>query len=109
VGEDGKGYMSVTTERVTLSPGPTTLFTASGTSLVIHAGPDNQTTNPFGNSGARVACGVIKKKYVFLLSSQDVNLASGRDKRRPQDHELGTVCLHEVAGIAGHVSEHPIY
>lgn len=61
VGADGKGYMSTTTNLVTLSPGPTTLFTTNGTALVIHAGPDDQMTNPAGNSGARVACAVIKK------------------------------------------------
>jgi superoxide dismutase, Cu-Zn family len=62
VGKDGTGHMSVTTDRVTLSPGPNTLFTANGTSLVIHADPDDQMTNPAGNSGARIVCGVIEKK-----------------------------------------------
>ena len=62
VGEDGTGHMNVTTDLVTLSPGPTTLFTANGTSLVIHSGPDDQMTNPAGNSGARIICGVIEKK-----------------------------------------------
>lgn len=61
VGADGKGYMSTTTNLVTLSPGPTTLFATNGTALVIHEGPDDQMTNPAGNSGARVACAVIKK------------------------------------------------
>jgi len=37
VGKDGMGHMNITTTLVTLSPGPTTLFTANGTSLVIHA------------------------------------------------------------------------
>ena len=62
VGADGKGNMNVTTKLVTLSPGPTTLFTANSTSLVIHAGPDDLITDPAGNSGARIACGVIEKK-----------------------------------------------
>lgn len=62
VGADGKGNMSTTTSLVTLSPGPTTLFTANGTALVIHSGPDDQMTNPAGNSGARIACGVIEKR-----------------------------------------------
>jgi Cu-Zn family superoxide dismutase len=61
VGKDGKGQMSVTTDRVTLSPGPTTLFTSNGTSLVIHAGTDDQMSDPSGNSGGRIACGVIGK------------------------------------------------
>jgi len=61
VGADGKGYMNVTTKLVTISPGPTTLFTANGTSMVIHAGTDDLITDPAGNSGARIACGVIEK------------------------------------------------
>ena len=62
VSEDGMGHMNIATTLVTLSPGPTTLFTANGTSLVIHANPDDEITNPAGNSGLRVICGVIEKK-----------------------------------------------
>ncbi|AKB78650.1 Superoxide dismutase [Cu-Zn] precursor [Methanosarcina horonobensis HB-1 = JCM 15518] len=61
VGYDGTGYMDVVTNFATLSPGQTTLFPDNGTALVIHADPDNQMTNPAGNSGDRVACGVIEK------------------------------------------------
>jgi Cu-Zn family superoxide dismutase len=62
VGADGKGHLSTSTKLVTLSPGKTTLFTSNGTALVIHAGTDDQMTSPAGNSGGRVACGVIEKK-----------------------------------------------
>lgn len=58
----GGGSMDTTTDRVTLSPGPTCLFNGNGTSLVIHAGPDDQMSDPAGNSGDRIACGVIKTK-----------------------------------------------
>ncbi len=61
MGYDGTGYMDVVTNFATLSPGQTTLFPDNGTALVIHADPDNQMTNPAGNSGDRVACGVIEK------------------------------------------------
>ena len=37
------------------------LFDADGTAVVVHAGPDDYKTDPSGNSGARVACGVLKK------------------------------------------------
>ena len=37
------------------------LFDADGTALVIHAAPDDYKTDPTGNSGARIACGVIKR------------------------------------------------
>lgn len=39
--------------------GPDGLFDADGVSLVIHAAPDDYRTDPSGNSGARIACGVL--------------------------------------------------
>ena len=32
----------------------------AGRALVVHAAPDDYTSQPAGNAGARVACGVIK-------------------------------------------------
>ena len=37
------------------------LFDADGTALVAHAGPDDYRTDPSGNSGARIACGVLQQ------------------------------------------------
>ncbi|MFZ3339421.1 MAG: superoxide dismutase family protein [Terriglobales bacterium] len=37
------------------------LFSHGGTSIVIHAKADDQKTDPSGNSGDRIACGVITK------------------------------------------------
>jgi superoxide dismutase, Cu-Zn family len=37
------------------------LFPPTGTSLVIHANPDDAKTDPAGNAGARIACGVITR------------------------------------------------
>jgi Cu-Zn family superoxide dismutase len=62
VGKDVIGHLNITTNLVTLSPGPTALFTAKVISLVIHVNPDNETTNPSGNSGERIICGFIKEK-----------------------------------------------
>jgi Cu-Zn family superoxide dismutase len=36
------------------------IFDADGTAVVVHAGPDDYKTDPSGDSGARVACGVLK-------------------------------------------------
>jgi Cu-Zn family superoxide dismutase len=46
---------------VTWADGPHSIFSNGGTSIVIHASPDDQKTDPAGNSGARIACGVITK------------------------------------------------
>jgi Cu-Zn family superoxide dismutase len=37
-----------------------TLLGASGAAIVVHAGPDDYKTDPSGNSGKRIACGVFK-------------------------------------------------
>jgi Cu-Zn family superoxide dismutase len=62
IGADGKGRMETTTSFITLRAGPTSVFDANGSALVIHAAPDDFRTDPTGNSGARIACGVISKK-----------------------------------------------
>jgi Cu-Zn family superoxide dismutase len=35
------------------------IFDEDGTAVVIHAGPDDYRTDPAGNAGPRVACGVL--------------------------------------------------
>ncbi len=37
------------------------LFDADGSAIVVHAGPDDNITDPSGNSGGRIACGVFRK------------------------------------------------
>jgi Cu-Zn family superoxide dismutase len=61
VGPDGKATTSLLDTNVTLSDGPNSLFPAGGASIVIHATQDDYKTDPTGNSGARIACGVIQK------------------------------------------------
>jgi superoxide dismutase, Cu-Zn family len=38
------------------------VFAGGGTALVIHAKADDMKSDPAGNAGDRIACGVIKKK-----------------------------------------------
>ena len=47
--------------RVTLRDGPVSLFDADGSALVIHAAEDDQRTDPAGNVGPRLVCGVVRR------------------------------------------------
>jgi Cu-Zn family superoxide dismutase len=60
IAADGTTNQSVDDVRVTLEPGkPNSLFANGGTALVIHAKADDMMSDPAGNAGDRVACGVI--------------------------------------------------
>jgi Cu-Zn family superoxide dismutase len=60
VAADGTTSQTVADERVTLEPGkPNSLFANGGTALVIHAKADDMMSDPAGNAGDRVACGII--------------------------------------------------
>ncbi|MDQ3694402.1 MAG: superoxide dismutase family protein, partial [Chloroflexota bacterium] len=48
-----------TTDRFIVSAGPNSLRDIDGSALLIHAQADDLTTDPAGNSGGRIACGVI--------------------------------------------------
>jgi Cu-Zn family superoxide dismutase len=59
VAADGTATISYAVPDVTFSDA--SLFHAGGTALVIHAAADDYKTDPSGNAGARIACGVIQK------------------------------------------------
>jgi Cu-Zn family superoxide dismutase len=61
VAADGTANVSVLAAHVTLAEGRNSLFRKGGTALVIHTNGDDYMTDPSGNSGARIACGVIEK------------------------------------------------
>lgn len=58
-GADGKARFEALMDGMTLHNGPASLM---GRGVIVHAHPDDFTTQPSGNSGARVACGVIKAR-----------------------------------------------
>ncbi len=57
----GTAHHEVANYRVTLGAGASSLFGPNGTALVVHAMPDDNVTDPAGNAGARVVCGVITR------------------------------------------------
>lgn len=61
VGAEGTSTILVTAKLVTLREGKNSLFQPGGTCLVIHATADDYKTDPAGNAGARIACGIIVK------------------------------------------------
>jgi superoxide dismutase, Cu-Zn family len=60
-GPDGRAKFSVVDAMVSLGEGPNSLFRTGGTSLIVDENADDYKTDPDGNSGARVVCGVIEK------------------------------------------------
>ncbi len=58
---NGTAIVTLTDPRVNLGTDSYSLFTNGGTALVIHAKADDMKTDPSGNSGDRIACGVITK------------------------------------------------
>lgn len=58
---DGNGAGTITAEiKATRAEAEAALFDADGTAIVIHAAADDYRTDPSGNSGARIACGVLE-------------------------------------------------
>jgi Cu-Zn family superoxide dismutase len=60
VGANGRAKVKLEDSEVTLKDGPHSLL-ISGAAIVVHAKADDYKTDPSGNSGDRVACGVITK------------------------------------------------
>lgn len=58
---NGTATATLTDSRVNLGTDSHSLFTNGGTSLVVHAKADDMKTDPSGNSGDRIACGVIAR------------------------------------------------
>ncbi|MGH9492423.1 MAG: superoxide dismutase family protein [Terriglobales bacterium] len=60
--KNGRAKGKVENARVTLAEGAAnSVFSGGGTALVVHAKADDMKTDPSGNAGDRIACGVITK------------------------------------------------
>jgi Cu-Zn family superoxide dismutase len=58
---NGTAKLTVQNPQVTLGSGSNSVFTGGGTALMIHAKEDDLKSDPAGNAGDRIACGVIVK------------------------------------------------
>ena len=59
---NGTAKLDVENGQVTLGDGSNSVFANGGTALMIHAKADDLKSDPAGNAGDRIACGLITKK-----------------------------------------------
>jgi Cu-Zn family superoxide dismutase len=57
IGPSGKGDLDVRTDMLTVAPGPNSVV---GRAVIFHEKADDLTTQPTGNAGGRLACGVVQ-------------------------------------------------
>ncbi len=61
VGDDGTVSLTVVNEMVTLKKGEkTSVFDEDGSAIIVHAKADDYKSQPSGDAGDRIACGVIQ-------------------------------------------------
>src|SRR6266850_2801576 len=91
VGAVGTGSLDTTDSLVTLKEGPTSVFRSGGTSLIVHADADDEKTDPAGNSGVRIACGVIERRSAprFARETRARNTRKGPCELRDFGTTLG--------------------
>ncbi len=61
VATDGTAKATISNTDATIGSGDNSLFSNGGTALMIHAAADDLKTDPAGNAGPRIACGVVMK------------------------------------------------
>ena len=59
VNKDGVGCYEVLVQSISLGAGKLSVVDTDGKAIVVHAASDDNITDPSGNSGDRIACGVI--------------------------------------------------
>ena len=54
---DGNAKLTIMMDVITVTPGATSVV---GRGMILHRDPDDYKTQPTGNAGPRIACGVIQ-------------------------------------------------
>ena len=57
IGPDGKGHLELTSDMLTVKPGPNSVV---GKAVIFHEKADDLKTQPTGDAGGRYGCGVVK-------------------------------------------------
>ena len=103
---DGSGSLTTTNALISLADGvANSLFDADGSALVIHAANDDQMTDPTGNSGDRIACGVITRAAAAVATptsapaTQAAGAAAGLTPPRTGNGGLGAGPQAEVTAL----------
>jgi Cu-Zn family superoxide dismutase len=70
VPQSGELSVEVVNSAISLDQGkPNSVFDNDGSSLVVHAKADDYKTDPAGNAGDRIACGVIQQSGAATVGS----------------------------------------
>ena len=78
VNDDGSASYTTTDDRITLSGGQNSILDSDGSALVIHESADDYQTDPSGDSGDRVAAGIIR-----AAATGEATTAAGSTTGRP--------------------------
>ncbi|MBA3676469.1 MAG: superoxide dismutase family protein [Sphingosinicella sp.] len=60
IGTDGRGTLEYTIPNGMVAGANSAMLDGDGAALVVHANPDDHRTDPSGNSGGRIACGILR-------------------------------------------------
>ena len=78
IGADGTGHYSQVNNSITLRQGEAnSVYDNDGTAIIIHANVDDQVTDPTGNSGDRIACGVVSPAAASRLPDTGTSSQTG--------------------------------
>jgi Cu-Zn family superoxide dismutase len=61
VAANGTAKGTIVNKNVTMGAEPNSIYAGGGTALMVHAAADDMKSDPAGNAGARIACGLIVK------------------------------------------------